>query len=240
MGAPAGPPADDPTGIGVDDERHVDEPGPGRHVGKVRHTQHVRRRSIGTGGSPDRAGMVPPVADGGAHRLAADHGLPSPSPASTGQRCIGRRRTPRGAAAARSCGRHRRSAVPGRSARPRTSRGAPVNERHHHFARRSSSPSQNRRTRLAKDLVRLNAVRDSRAPRLSSAPRRHSAHHRACRCPPRFLHPFVERLPGTADLRRDRYYRRPPRRVILLVFQQHPHRAGANLRRELVRRPCSS
>jgi len=36
-------PANDPPRIGVDDEGDVDEPRPGRDVGKVRHPQHVRR-----------------------------------------------------------------------------------------------------------------------------------------------------------------------------------------------------
>jgi hypothetical protein len=36
-------PTDDPPGVGIDDESDVDEPRPGRDVGKVRHPQHVRR-----------------------------------------------------------------------------------------------------------------------------------------------------------------------------------------------------
>ena len=38
------PPADDAAREDVDDERHVDEPRPGRHVGQVRHPQLVRPR----------------------------------------------------------------------------------------------------------------------------------------------------------------------------------------------------
>ena len=38
---PAGPPSDDPASVGVDDEGDVDEPRPGRDVGKVRHPRHV-------------------------------------------------------------------------------------------------------------------------------------------------------------------------------------------------------
>ncbi len=36
MRGPAGSPADNPSGVGVDDEGHVDEPCPGRDVGEVR------------------------------------------------------------------------------------------------------------------------------------------------------------------------------------------------------------
>ena len=36
---PAGPPADDPPSIGIDHEGDVDEPGPGRDIGEVRHPQ---------------------------------------------------------------------------------------------------------------------------------------------------------------------------------------------------------
>ena len=35
MSCPAGPPTDDPPGIGIDDECDVDEPRPGRDVGEV-------------------------------------------------------------------------------------------------------------------------------------------------------------------------------------------------------------
>jgi hypothetical protein len=35
MRRPAHPPANDPAGIGVDDESHVNETGPGRDVGEV-------------------------------------------------------------------------------------------------------------------------------------------------------------------------------------------------------------
>ena len=65
-------PADDPAGVSVDDEGHVDEACPGCDVGEVRHPQRVRPRCAElaidvvewTGGGF--------VADGGAHRLAAD------------------------------------------------------------------------------------------------------------------------------------------------------------------------
>ena len=35
-------PADDAAGVGIDDERDVDEAGPRRHVGEVRDPKHVR------------------------------------------------------------------------------------------------------------------------------------------------------------------------------------------------------
>jgi hypothetical protein len=40
----AAPPAQDPAGVGVDHERDVHPPAPGRHVRHVRHPQPVRRR----------------------------------------------------------------------------------------------------------------------------------------------------------------------------------------------------
>ena len=43
---PAGPPADDPPGISVDDEGNVDEPRPGCDVGEVRHPKSIRRRGV--------------------------------------------------------------------------------------------------------------------------------------------------------------------------------------------------
>src|SRR6478752_6309077 len=46
MRRPAHPPADDPAGIGVYDESHVDEAGPGRDVGEIGDPEHVRRRSM--------------------------------------------------------------------------------------------------------------------------------------------------------------------------------------------------
>ena len=68
MRRPAYPPADDPAGIGVDDEGDVDEAGPGRHIGEVGEPEHVRarrmeltvdviegaRRGLVTHGRPDR------------------------------------------------------------------------------------------------------------------------------------------------------------------------------------------
>jgi len=72
---PADAPADDAPGVGVDHEGHVDEPGPGGHVGEVRHPQHVRpRRPELPIDAIERAdGCL--VSDRCAHPLAADHPL---------------------------------------------------------------------------------------------------------------------------------------------------------------------
>ena len=43
MGCPADPPADDPTGIDIDNEGHIDEACPGCDIGEVRDPQPVRR-----------------------------------------------------------------------------------------------------------------------------------------------------------------------------------------------------
>ena len=43
------------------------------------------------------------------------------------------------------------------------------------------------------------------------------------------LQPLVERLPGAADLRRDRDDRRPTRRVLPLVIQNHPRTARSRI-----------
>lgn len=69
----AGSPADDPPGVGIDDEGDIDEPRPGRDVGEIRHSQHVRRWR-----AEPAIDVIEParrcfVADGRAHRLAPDH-----------------------------------------------------------------------------------------------------------------------------------------------------------------------
>ncbi|ESZ67976.1 hypothetical protein X726_32530 [Mesorhizobium sp. L103C105A0] len=46
MRRPAHPPADDPTGIGVDDKGDIDEARPGRDAGEVGDPQHVRRGAV--------------------------------------------------------------------------------------------------------------------------------------------------------------------------------------------------
>ena len=54
----AAPPAQDPAGVGVDHERDVDPPGPGRDVGHVGHPQPVRRGR----GEPARDQVIAPAA----------------------------------------------------------------------------------------------------------------------------------------------------------------------------------
>src|SRR5690606_23336233 len=51
----------------------------------------------------------------------------------------------------------------------------------------------------------------------------------------RLLHPLKQRLRHAADLLRNRNHRRPARGVIPLVIENHPYRAFADFRRELVR-----
>src|SRR4051812_5321401 len=52
----------------------------------------------------------------------------------------------------------------------------------------------------------------------------------------RLLQPFVQRLPGAADLGGNRDDRRPSRRVLALMIQHQPNRAFTHLGRKLVRR----
>src|SRR5690606_15838902 len=71
----AHPPADDPAGIGIDDEGHVDKASPGRHIGEVAYPQPVRRRRLELPVDPVERTRCRLVADGGLQRLAADHAL---------------------------------------------------------------------------------------------------------------------------------------------------------------------
>jgi hypothetical protein len=48
MGGPAHPPADDPTGVGVNDEGHVDEARPRADIGEGRQPQPVWGGGIGS------------------------------------------------------------------------------------------------------------------------------------------------------------------------------------------------
>src|SRR3979411_1374310 len=50
------------------------------------------------------------------------------------------------------------------------------------------------------------------------------------------LHPFMQCLRRTADLRCDRNNRRPARGMFAPMVQNHPHRTGPDFRREFVRR----
>src|SRR4029077_2249187 len=47
--------------------------------------------------------------------------------------------------------------------------------------------------------------------------------------------PLMQSLRSAADLARNRDQRCPTRRMFMLVIENHPHRASAHLRRELVR-----
>ena len=73
VGRPAGPPADDPPSIGIDDEGDVDEPRPSRDVSEVRYPQHVRRWRVKLAVDVIERARCRLVADGRAHRLAPDH-----------------------------------------------------------------------------------------------------------------------------------------------------------------------
>src|SRR5512132_2542946 len=61
-----GPPADDPAGIGIDDEGDVDEAGPGRDIGEVGEPKDVR---------PWRLELAVDVIQRAWRRLVADRGL---------------------------------------------------------------------------------------------------------------------------------------------------------------------
>ncbi len=50
----------------------------------------------------------------------------------------------------------------------------------------------------------------------------------------RLVDPFPQRVRRAANLRRHQRHRRPARRVIALVIQNHPHRTGANLGENLL------
>ena len=71
----ADPPAHDVAGIDVDHEGDVDEPRPGRDVGKVRDPQHVRCRRMELSVDLVERARRRLVADGRPHRLVADYAL---------------------------------------------------------------------------------------------------------------------------------------------------------------------
>ncbi len=89
MRAPTGSPADDPASVGVDDENDVDEPRPRRDIGEVRYPQHVRRRRTELPVDPVERAWCCLVADGGAHRLAADHASQAHQPHQAGDDAAG-------------------------------------------------------------------------------------------------------------------------------------------------------
>ena len=69
---PAGSPADDPSGVSVDDEGDIDEAGPGRDIGKIRQPQTVRRGSVELSAHMIQRTGNRLVADRRAQRLAPD------------------------------------------------------------------------------------------------------------------------------------------------------------------------
>ena len=89
MGGPADPPADDPSGEGVDDEGHVDEALPGRDVGEVRQPERVRARCVELPVHPVERADDGRVADGGADLAAAHDALQAHPPHQPGYRTTG-------------------------------------------------------------------------------------------------------------------------------------------------------
>ena len=68
----AGPPADDPSRVGVDDEGDIDEAGPGRDIGKIGQPKTVRRGSVELSVHMIQRTGGRLVADRRAQRLAPD------------------------------------------------------------------------------------------------------------------------------------------------------------------------
>lgn len=75
MGGPACPPTDNAACKGIDDEGHVDEALPGRHVGEIGEPQHVRRGSKELPVHAVKRAWSGLVADRRADRLATDDAL---------------------------------------------------------------------------------------------------------------------------------------------------------------------
>jgi len=73
MCGPADPPAHDVAGIDVDHERDIDEPAPGRDIGKIRDPQPVRRRGMELPVDAIQRTGRGFIADRGADGLATDH-----------------------------------------------------------------------------------------------------------------------------------------------------------------------
>jgi hypothetical protein len=68
-------PANDATGVGVDHEGHIDEPGPGADVGEVGEPEHVRRRRVELAVHMVERARRRPVRDRRLDWFAADHAL---------------------------------------------------------------------------------------------------------------------------------------------------------------------
>ena len=88
---PRHPPADDAPGEGVDDEGDVDEAGPGRDVGEVRHPQDVRPRRLELPVDPIERTRGRRIADRGPHPLAAHDALQAHLPHQPRDRAAGDR-----------------------------------------------------------------------------------------------------------------------------------------------------
>ena len=93
-----GPPADDPPGVGVDDERDIDPARPGRDIGKVRHPKHIRRCRVELAIHQITGPDCLRVGDGGPLLLPAPGTGQAQLGASAAPRCSGPPRCLRGAA----------------------------------------------------------------------------------------------------------------------------------------------
>ncbi len=86
MRCPAGSPADDPPGVGVDDEGDIDEACPSRDIGKIGEPQTVRRGSVELSVHVIQRTGGRLVADRCPHRLAPDRPLKAHVPHQPGDR----------------------------------------------------------------------------------------------------------------------------------------------------------
>ena len=75
MGCSADPPTNDIADVNIDHERHVDEPVPGRHVGKIRDPKPIRGWRVELAVDVIQRTRCRLIADRGAHRLATDYPL---------------------------------------------------------------------------------------------------------------------------------------------------------------------
>src|SRR4051795_12387451 len=75
MGGSADAPADNAAGIGVDDKGHIDEAGPGGHVGEVGEPEHVRLRRAELAVDVIERARRCLVADRRPHGLTPDYAL---------------------------------------------------------------------------------------------------------------------------------------------------------------------
>ena len=83
------PPADDPPGVGVDDEGDVDEAGPGRDIGEVGDPEHIRPWRLELAVDVIQRAWRGLVADRGSDRFAADDPLQAHVPHQSRHRATG-------------------------------------------------------------------------------------------------------------------------------------------------------